>query len=167
MCVDPSQYRLWIAGQGGQGVRFLGEILTQAFVAEKRVSRLQLSCEWAIRGGQVVARVLADPRPEQHWGPAADYNFILYLHPQFHQAPPAQAPEALTLDAVEIGAWALAAQKQAHPGLNLIMLGALLARYPLCSEDVVAWVLKQKLSPHRLQDMPLNLEMLELGAQLL
>lgn len=166
MLPDPPQYRIWISGQGGQGIRFLAEILTQAFTAEKWVSRLQLSCEWAIRGGQVVARVLADSRSEQNWGPALDYNLILYLHPKFRQAPPAQSVDALELDAVQTGAWTLANRRQAHPGLNLMMLGALLARCPLCSEDVAAWVLKQKLGPHRLKDMPLNLEMLELGAQL-
>lgn len=164
--MNPATERIWICGRGGQGVQFLAELLNQAFFAEKKQSWMQASCDWAIRGGQVFARVFADGRPQNQWAPSADYNTVISLCPAAPPPWPPLADNALILDAVQSGAYALAHQKAALKALNLLMLGQLLAQKPLCSEDVVAWVLKQKLGPARFKEMPLNLEMLELGTQL-
>jgi len=158
--------RIWICGRGGQGVQFLAELLNGVFFAEKKQSWMQASCDWAIRGGQVIARVFADGRPQTQWAPSDDYNIYISLYPAAPPPRPALAENALILDAVQSGAYALAHQKGALKALNLLMLGQLLVEQPLCSEDVVAWVLKQKLGPARFKDMPINLEMLELGTQL-
>lgn len=163
--MSPAQERIWICGKGGQGVQFLAELLNQVFFAEKKHSWMQASCDWAIRGGHVIARVFADPRPLAQWSPSQDYTIALSLYPSGPPAWPPLADQALILDAVESGAYALAHQKGALKALNLLMLGQLLVQKDLCSEDVVAWALKQKLGPARFNDMPLNLEMLELGTQ--
>lgn len=158
--------RIWICGRGGQGVQFLAELLNGVFFAEKKQSWMQASCDWAIRGGQVIARVFADNNPQSQWAPSADYNILISLYPAAPPPLPPLAEHALILDAVKSGAYALAHQKGALRALNLLMLGQLLAQHPLCSEDVVAWVLKQKLGPSRFKEMPVNLEMLELGTHL-
>jgi hypothetical protein len=159
-------YRIWITGRGGQGVKFLAELLNQVFFAEKKHSWMMVSCDWAIRGGVVTARVFADARPQRDWEPSQDYNVLLSLHPAHPPHPPCLASDALILDATKSGAYEQAHQKNALRSLNLIILGQLLVNLPLCSEDLAAWVLKQKLGPTRLKYMPVNLEMLELGTQL-
>jgi hypothetical protein len=144
----------------------MAELLNQALNAEGKFSYLQSSTQWAIRGGEVTARIFADQRPDTTWAAPEDYNLIVYLHPHRRQLPPALAPDARTFDAGLCGAFALAQQRQIEPGLNLMMLGYLLAGEPLCSEDLLAWVLRQKLGPERQAAVPLNLTWLEWGTQL-
>ncbi|PIQ23836.1 hypothetical protein COW36_13425 [bacterium (Candidatus Blackallbacteria) CG17_big_fil_post_rev_8_21_14_2_50_48_46] len=159
-------YRIWISGKGGQGISFLGDLLIHAFIAEKKHARLEVSSEWAIRGGLVIARVFADPAPEATWAAPENFNILLSLDPGAKWIPEARDTEALILNSWDSGAYALAHQHKAQQMLNLLMLGYLLSKCPLFSEDTAAWALKQSLGPTRLKAMPLNLEMLEFGAQL-
>ena len=45
--------RLWIAGQGGQGVSFMAQLLCRALSHEQKFAVSRSDPEWGIRGGRV------------------------------------------------------------------------------------------------------------------
>lgn len=158
-------YRVWIAGQGGQGVSFLGQILCRAALMTQRHATARSDQQWAIRGGLVTTAVLVD---EQAFSPAEinDYNWLICLHPTARELMPPRSAEVQILDAYETQAYRLAEEVGYAQGLNMVMLGMLLARSQICPVDAVVWQLRHLLGREQMNTLPYNLELLERGLKL-
>ena len=158
-------HRIWIAGQGGQGVSFLGQLLCRAALMSQRHASARSEQQWAIRGGLVSTVVLVD---EQAFSPAEiqDYNWLLLLHPASRTLLPPQAREARILDAYALEAYRLAEAAGYAQGLNMVMLGLLLALSEVCPVDAVVWQLRHLLGRDQMNTLPYNLELLEQGLKL-
>lgn len=158
-------HRVWIAGQGGQGVSFLGQLLCRAALMTQRHAMARSDQQWAIRGGLVTTQVLVD---EQAFSPAEilDYNWLICLHPLSRHLLPPQAADARILDAYACEAYRLAEAVGYAQGLNMVMLGLLLARSEICPVDAVVWQLRHLLSGAQMGTLPYNLELLEQGLKL-
>lgn len=158
---QPAQ-RIWIAGQGGQGVSFLSQLLCRAALVSQREASARSEQQWAIRGGLVTAQVLID---DQAFSPAeiSDYNWILILHPLGRSLQPPLAPGAQILDAYVLEAYRLAEAVGFAQGLNMVLLGRLLARSGMLPVDAVVWQLRRALSGEQMSTLPYNLELLEQG----
>lgn len=160
--VSQPAHRVWIAGQGGQGVSFLGQLLCRAALMSQRHASARSEQQWAIRGGLVTTQVLID---EQAFSPAeiVDYNWILILHPLGRNLQPPLAPGAQILDAYVLESYRLAEAVGYAQGLNMVLLGRLLARSEICPVDAVVWQLRHALSGEQMNTLPYNLELLEQG----
>ena len=163
--MNQPRYRVWIAGQGGQGVSFLGQLLCRAALMTQRQANARSDQQWAIRGGLVTSLVLVD---NQAFSPAeiVDYNWIVYLHPASRSLAPPQAADARVLDAYALEAYALAEAVGYAQGLNMVMLGHLLALSEICSVDAVVWQLRHLLGRDQMSALPYNLELFERGLAL-
>lgn len=156
-------YAIYFSGYQGQGVTFLAQVLGEAATHEGLYASLLPRYGVGIRGGVTRVQLLLAEEPG---APLPDvFQALVCLHPKARQPGIPVGPQALVLDAQELGADRLAHQRGFDQGINMVMLGALLAHVPICSEDVVAWVLKRRLSLRPAQ-MPANLELLEAGGQL-
>lgn len=159
------RWRIWIAGQGGQGVSFLSQILCRAALMSQLKATSRSEQQWAIRGGLVSADVLID---QQSFSAAeySDYNWLIYLHPASRQLKPPTSADARILDAYEYQAYRLAESAGFAQGLNLVMLGVLLAQSEVCPVDAVVWQLRHLLGGDQMAVLPYNLELLEQGLRL-
>lgn len=165
LSLNQPRWRIWIAGQGGQGVSFLSQILCRAALMSQLQATARSEQQWAIRGGLVNAGVLVD---EQSFSAAefSDYNWLIYLHPASRELSPPMAPDAVVLDAYEYEAYRLAESAGFAQGLNLVMLGVLLAQSEVCPVDAVVWQLRHLLGGDQMAVLPYNLELLEQGLRL-
>jgi len=160
-----ADFRIWIAGQGGQGVSFLSQLLCRAAYLEQRHVTARSDQEWAIRGGRTLSWVLIHEAP---FSPAlqADFNWALILHPGVRQLLPPLAPEARILDAYELKLYQVTDQVRFQQGLNMVLLGVLLALSQVCRSDTVVWQLRHLLGKEQVSVLPYNLELLERGLEL-
>lgn len=156
------QWRIWIAGEGGQGVSFMAQVLCRAALMSQRHAIARSEQQWAIRGGRVSASVLVDA---QSFSPAeiSDYNWLIYLHPACRELVPPLAPDARVLDAYALEAYMTARAAGFAQGLNMVMLGHLLALSEVCPVDAVAWQLRHLLGRADMEALPYNLELLDRG----
>lgn len=152
-------------GLGGQGVSFLAQVLCRAALFSQRQAQARSDQQWAIRGGIVSAQVLVD---EQLFSPAElrNYNVLICLHPSSRSLKPAMAKDSLKLDAYELEAYRLSERAGFTQGLNMVMLGMLLAQCEICPLDAVIWQLRHLLGRDQMSVLPYNLELLEQGYKL-
>ena len=156
--------RLWIAGQGGQGVSFLSQLLCKALCAEQKYAMSRSDPEWGIRGGKVVASVLMDTRPI-NLSEVEDYNAVIYLHPSVRGLKPLCSPDVVEIDAYDEGFLAKARALNFEQGLNLLALGSLLAHHPWCQPNSIVWQLKHLLGRDAIAALPVNLALFEQGLE--
>jgi Pyruvate/2-oxoacid:ferredoxin oxidoreductase gamma subunit len=156
-------YAIYFSGYQGQGVTFLAQVLGEAATHEGFYASLLSRYGNGIRGGVTRVQLLLATEPNTSW--PESFQAVVCLHPKARQPGIPVGLQALILDAHELGADRIAHQRGFIQGVNMVMLGALLAHIPICSEDVIAWVLKRRLSLRPAQ-MPANLELLEAGGQL-
>ncbi len=154
--------RLWVAGQGGQGVSFMARLLCKALCAEHKFAISRGDPEWGIRGGQVVASVLMNTRPI-NLSEALDYNVVIYLHPAVRTLRPFCSPDVLEIDVYALGFLKQARALGFEQGLNLMALGALLSHTPWCHPNSVVWQLKRQLGRDAIAALPKNLTLFEQG----
>lgn len=157
-------FRLWIGGQGGQGVSFLAALLCQAIQMEQGSVWSRTDPEWAIRGGRMVASVLADPDPFS-LSDVPDYNWQLYLHPSLRELTPPCASDVQILDAYELEAYRFSEAAGFPLGLNMVMLGILLQASQICQPDTLVWQLRRMLR-EQVSVLPYNLDLFEKGLEL-
>lgn len=156
------QYRIWIAGLGGQGVSFLGQLLSRAAYLERKHVESRSDQEWAIRGGLIQTSILADEAPFAS-GSQLDFNWALLLHPAVRNLQPPLSENATILDAYQLELYHLTRQTGFPQGLNMALLGFFLARSGFCQPDGVAWLLKRLLGKEQVAVLPYNLDLLERG----
>ncbi len=157
-------FRLWIGGQGGQGVSFLAALLCQAIHTEQGSVWSRTDPEWAIRGGRMVASVLADPHSFS-LSEIPDYNWLVYLHPSLRELTPPRSADAQILDAYELEAYRFSEAAGFPLGLNMVILGVLLQASQICQPDTLVWQLRKMLR-EQVSVLPYNLDLLEKGLEL-
>lgn len=160
--MSPLPLRLWIAGQGGQGVSFMAQLLCRALSHEQKFAISRSDPEWGIRGGRVVASVLMDTQ-RINLSEANDYNALIYLHPNVRELKPPQSEDALCIDAYDEGLLQQARALNFEQGLNLLALGVLLAQIPCCHPNSIVWQLKQMLGRDAIAAWPANVALFEQG----
>ena len=163
--MNTARYRIWIAGQGGQGCSFLSQLICQAAYIDGLHVSARNDTQWAIRGGQTVSWVFLNDTP---FSPAAqqDFNWVLLLHPSARADLPPLAPEACILDAYALKLYEPANALGFAQGLNMLLLGLFLARSHACRTDAVIWQLRQVLGKEQVSVLPYNLALLEQGLAL-
>ena len=163
--MSTARYRIWIAGQGGQGCSFLSQLICQAAYLDGLHVSARNDSQWAIRGGQTVSWVFLNDTP---FSPAAqqDFNWVLLLHPTARADLPPLAPKAQVLDAYALKLYQLADTLGFAQGLNMLLLGLFLARSQACRTDAVIWQLRQVLGKEQVSVLPYNLALLEQGLEL-
>ncbi len=154
--------RLWIAGQGGQGVSFMAQLLCRALSHEQKFAMSRSDPEWGIRGGRVVASVLMDTQ-RINLSEAQDYNALIYLHPGVRDLTPPQSEDALRIDAYADGWLQKARALNFEQGLNMLTLGVLLAHIPCCQPNSIVWQLKRMLGRDEIAAWPANVALFEQG----
>lgn len=154
--------RLWIAGQGGQGVSFMAQLLCRALSSEQKFAMSRSDPEWGIRGGRVVASVLMDTQ-HLNLSEAREYNALIYLHPSVRDLTPPCSSDAVIIDAHREGLLQQARALNFEQGLNLLALGTFLARMPCCQPNSVVWQLKRMLGRDAIAAWPANLTLFEQG----
>ena len=154
--------RLWIAGQGGQGISFMAQLLCRALSHEQKFAISRSDPEWGIRGGHVVASVLMDTQ-RINLSEAKNYNALIYLHPSVRNFKPPQSEDALCIDAYEAGLLQQARALNFEQGLNLLALGVLLAHIPCCQPNSIVWQLKRMLGRDAIAAWPANVALFEQG----
>lgn len=170
---------LIIAGFGGQGILFLGEILTKAAVLEGKQATWMPSYGPEQRGGTATCTVVisdepigspvvADPdvaivlnRPSmEKFEPRIRPGGVLIVNRSMIDAAPSRADiQVLEIDAVE-EATALGRAQIA----NMILLGALLAVRPVVAFESVAQALALHFPPERHQLVEVNVSAVARGA---
>lgn len=163
--MSTARYRIWIAGQGGQGCSFLSQLICQAAYLDGLHVSARNDSQWAIRGGQTVSWVFLNDTP---FSPAAqqDFNWVLLLHPSARADLPPLAPAACILDAYALKLYEPANALGFPQGLNMLLLGLFLARSQACRTDAVIWQLRQVLGKEQVSVLPYNLALLEQGLAL-
>ncbi len=154
--------RLWIAGQGGQGVSFMAQLLCRALAAEQKFAVSRSDPEWGIRGGRVVASVLMDHQ-RINFSETLNYNALIYLHPSVRELTPPRSADAIEIDAYAQGLLPQAQALDFPQGLNLLALGHFLAQMPCCHPNSVVWQLKRMLGRDAIAAWPANLTLFEQG----
>lgn len=163
--MSTARYRIWIAGQGGQGCSFLSQLICQAAYLDGLHVSARNDSQWAIRGGQTVSWIFLNDTP---FSPAAqqDFNWVLLLHPSARADLPPLAPKAQVLDAYALKLYEPASALGFAQGLNMLLLGVFLARSQACRTDAVIWQLRQVLGKEQVSVLPYNLALLEQGLEL-
>ena len=170
---------LIIAGFGGQGILFLGEMLTQAAILEGKHATWMPAYGPEQRGGTatctvVVAEepigspVVADPdalivmnRPSMDkFEPRARAGAVLIVNASMVDRPPERAD--LVVVAVDAAAEARALDKPQVA--NMVLLGALLAARPVVAMESVARALAGHFPPDRQHLVEINVTALTRGA---
>lgn len=155
-------FRIWMAGQGGQGVSFLGTLLSRCVYLEQQNVLARSDQDWAIRGGLIQTTLLVDEKPIAA-AALSDFNWALLLHPEARNALPPLAENAVILDAYALKLYLLTQKLNFQQGLNMALLGYFLACSELCQPDIVARQLKHLLGKEHIAVLPYNLELLEQG----
>ena len=157
-------FRIWIAGRGGQGVSFVGKLLSRCVYLENQNVLVRSDQDWAIRGGLVQTTVLVDEKPLSA-GALNDFNWALLLHPEARAFLPPLAQDAVFLDAYKLELYKLSQSIGFQQGLNIALLGYFLACSNLCQPELVARQLKDLLGKEHVAVLPYNLELLEQGLE--
>lgn len=170
---------LIIAGFGGQGILFLGEILTKAAVLEgKQVTWMPsygpeqrggtATCTVVISDEPIGSPVVADPdvaivlnRPSmEKFEPRIRPGGLLIIHRSMVDKPATRTDiRVVEVDAIE-EATALGRPQVA----NMVLLGALLAVHPVVAFESVAQALALHFPPERHQLVELNVAAVARGA---
>lgn len=170
---------LIIAGFGGQGILFLGEILTKAAVLEgKQVTWMPsygpeqrggtATCTVVIADEPVGSPVVADPdavivmnRPSMDkFEPRVRSGGVLIVHTSMVD----RAASRDDIQVVEVDAAAEARALDKPQVANMVLLGALLAVRPVVSMASVARALAEHFPPDRAPLVELNLAAIARGA---
>lgn len=158
-------FYLLVRGQGGQGVTFLAEVLLRAATHEGKYGEMNTSYEYKIRGGIVQANLVLAQEPVK-LSQAKHAQAAVILHPNAQiESIPEVTTETLLLEAYTDNIPHKVMHMGFPRGLNMYMLGALLQRLPLCSEERIAWALKQMLGPDKIRYINQNLDLLEKGGK--
>ena len=160
-----THHHIFIAGKGGQGISFMGQILLKAAIHEGKYGEMLPHYEYTIRGGLTTCHLLISDHP-QNLSQHRDYNIGIYLHPMAREKTMPFASDSLLIDAYALKGPTLTQKIQFNQGLNMLVLGYLLKRVPICHENMIAWALKQNLGPDRIKLLTKNLALLEKGGQL-
>lgn len=170
---------LIIAGFGGQGILFLGEILTKAAVAEGKHATWMPSYGPEQRGGTATCTVVisdeaigspvvADPdvaialnRPSlEKFAPRVRPGGLLIINRSMVDI----APSRTDITVLEIDAMAEATALGRPQIANMVLLGALLAVRPVVAFESVAQALTMHFPPERHQLVELNVAAVARGA---
>ncbi|MDR7418659.1 MAG: 2-oxoacid:acceptor oxidoreductase family protein [Armatimonadota bacterium] len=152
-------HEIVIAGFGGQGIMFLGEVLAQAAVREGlHVTWLPsygpeqrggtANCTVVISHAPIASPVVADPtilvvmnRPSlDRFEPAVRPGGLIVIDATMVDRPPARTD----VTAVAVPATAIANELGATRAANVVMLGALLAAMPILPDAAVEAALDAK-----------------------
>jgi 2-oxoglutarate ferredoxin oxidoreductase subunit gamma len=152
-------HEIIIAGFGGQGVMFFGEILAQAAVHEGRhVTWLPsygpeqrggtANCTVVISDEPIASPVVADPtiviamnRPSlERFEPAVRPGGLILTDSTIVE----RAPQRADVTSAAVPATAIANELGATRSANVVIMGALLAARPILSEESVRAALDQK-----------------------
>jgi 2-oxoglutarate ferredoxin oxidoreductase subunit gamma len=170
---------LIIAGFGGQGILFLGEILTKAAVLEGKQATWMPSYGPEQRGGTATCTVVisdepigspvvADPdvaivmnRPSmEKFEPRVRPGGLLIIHRSLIDTPATRTD----LRVIEVDAADEAAALGRPQVANMVLLGALLAARPIVAFESVAEALALHFPPDRHQLVELNVAAVARGA---
>ena len=170
---------LIIAGFGGQGILFLGEILTKAAVLEGKQATWMPSYGPEQRGGTATCTVVisdepigspvvADPdvaivlnRPSmEKFEPRVRPGGLLIVHRSMVD----RAPSRTDIDVLEVDALEEATALGRPQVANMVLLGALLARRPIVAYESVAQALALHFPPDKHQLVELNVAAVARGA---
>jgi 2-oxoglutarate ferredoxin oxidoreductase subunit gamma len=170
---------LLLAGLGGQGVLFAGQLFAHAAL------RAGLEVCWfpsytpEVRGGESVCTVVVADGPVGSPVVGRPHNLILMDPHAAANYLPRSAPGALavintslvqladypqSVEILPVPALALAAQLGNERAANLVMLGAFLARKPVLKLEYVRRALEELMADHPL--LPTNLRALQVGWQM-
>ncbi|MDR7523330.1 MAG: 2-oxoacid:acceptor oxidoreductase family protein [Armatimonadota bacterium] len=171
-------YEIIIAGFGGQGVMFLGEILAHAALHEGYEVTWLPSYGPEQRGGTAHCTVVISDRPVAS-PVVADPSILIALNrPSLDRFEPAVRPGGLIVcdvtmtgraparpdaETVCVPATAIANDLGAARVANMVILGALLAAQPILSQDSIRAALETKVRDP--QARARNLDALARGAQ--
>lgn len=172
-------HELILAGFGGQGIMFAGELLAYAGMLEDKHVSLIRSYGPEMRGGTANCSVVVSDReisspmvtepsillafnlpslekfePEVRKGGLIIYNSSLIPTP----------PERRDVEMLEVPANAIAENLGNSRIVNMVMVGALAAKTGLVAMDTLAAALDKVLPEHRHNLIPLNKSALEAGA---
>lgn len=170
---------LVIAGFGGQGILFLGEMLTKAAILEGAQATWMpaygpeqrggtATCTVVIADEQIGSPVTADPdavivmnRPSMDkFEPRVRAGGVLIINASMVDRPPIRAD--ITAVAVDAAAEAKALDKPQVA--NMVLLGALLAVRPVVALETVARALALHFPPDRQHLVEINVTALTRGA---
>ena len=171
---------LIIAGFGGQGILFLGEMLTRAAVLEGKHATWMPSYGPEQRGGTATCTVVISPDPIGS-PVVADPDAVIVLNrPSLDKFEPRVRPgcvlvinasmvdrpaERRDITVVSVDA-AGEARTLEHPQVaNMVLLGALLAVRPVVAIDTVARVLADHFPADRQHLVAINVAALTRGAE--
>lgn len=158
------QWRIWLAGQGGQGVSFMADLLCRSALSAQLQAQARSDSEWAIRGGLVIATVLIHDLPFDA-SACPDFNWAVHLHPATRPLTPPLSTDAQVLDAYASHSFEQAASSGYPQGLNLLMLGQLVARTGICPPETVVWQLRKMLGREQVPMLPYDLDLFAQGLQ--
>ena len=156
-------HQILILGKGGQGTTFLGQLLAESVNKEGHYAVMLPQYELGILGGNIkVYLTISTDKPQLTHYPSA-FNIVINLHYQPPVINYSFSESCLSLNAIELNAHEIAHQMAFPQGVNIFILGVLLAHRPICSPQTIAWLLKQKLGSKRKNDLDKNLELFKLG----
>ena len=172
-------HELILAGFGGQGIMFAGELLAYAGMLEdKHVSLIRsygpemrggtANCSVVVSDGEISNPIVTEPsillafnlpslerfEPDVKAG-----GLIIYNSSLINKAPVREDVEVLAVPANEI-----AESLGNNRIVNMVMVGALAAKTGLVKMDTVSAALSKVLPEHRHSLIPLNTQALEAGA---
>lgn len=167
-----------IAGFGGQGVLFAGQLLAYAGMENGRFVTWIPSYGPEMRGGTAHCTVIISDRPIGAPTVTHPDIAIVFNQPSFDKYEPLVKPGGLLVvnsslittpavrDDIELAlvpADALAEQFGTRQMLNVAALGAMLAKRPFLSLTAVAQTLRNHLPPNKANLLAANLTVLEKG----
>lgn len=170
---------LIIAGFGGQGILFLGEILTKAAVLEGKQATWMPSYGPEQRGGTATCTVVIADEPIGSPVVADPDVAIVLNRPSLEKFEPRIRPGGLLIinrsmvdkgptrtdiSVLEIDAAAEATELGRAQAANMVLLGALLAVRPIVAFESVAQALALHFPPDRHQLVELNVSAVARGA---
>lgn len=170
---------IMLAGHGGQGVLFSGQLLARAAVLEGREVSFVPSYGPEMRGGLSSCAVIISDRSISCPLVNNPTVAIAFNHPSLEALEPlvvpggyllvnsslAERPASRTdLHVLEVPANELAAGLGAAQVANMVMLGALVSATRVVSPESLLAVLREGLSEEKQKLIPVNREALEAGA---
>lgn len=175
------QREIIISGFGGQGSLFAGQLLAHAALASDLHTTWYPSYGPEMRGGTAHCIVIIADEPigspvVRHPQAAITMNIPSLIRYEPLIVPGGvlvvnsslidRRPTRRDLDVALVPADAVAGKLGDKRLANVVMVGALLARLPLLSLEVVAQVLREKVPTHRHHLLEANVQALEAGAAL-
>lgn len=167
-----------IAGFGGQGVIFVGRLLSEAAMAEGKQVACSVSYGPEMRGGTANSSVIISDGPIGSLVVSHPTIAIIMNEPSMAKYEPAVRPGGLLIvnetlvsykskrddvTAIYISATDLATKAGNKAVANLILIGALVAIKPILSASSLGSALKKILTKEHPGLLPLNEKALEIG----